>query len=534
MKYTTYIIVFLVSISNSITAQTFEWVRTHDYLNYKKSVIDENGNLYVTGSNFVLLKYDANGVPMWTINSTASDYLFGDIAISNDGYIYVGGFFKGYLELGLTELISANDNYGYSFSFFLAKFAPDGSVVWARKLNEYRQNTDIEMDIDNNSNIIIAGATADSLIIDTINIYNSGGVGFISKYNSSGTILWSRLVGNYSTSANGLKFIYDVSVMPDNKLIIAGAYSQTFTIDSMTFFTNTYCDAFIAKYSENGDFIWAHPSGTNTNSSVFNSTIKAGENGDFYLASSAVVNSTPYFGQYIIGYGSYDVVLSKHNNNGDCAWAKYYGSTDKEYVYDMIINDEKNIIITGGFSNDATFYPIILTNNSEPNHVDAYIVMTDSVGSPFNSISFGGPCCEEGFGISIDENGNLYSIGYLSDPIYFGSNLYGYTGGCSYAAKISGFVNSIENNTLKSNLLTIYPNPANDYIDIELPNKSNEFWNICIYNIVGEKVKSYPPLEGRAGVGIKALNVSNLNAGVYIVNVSSRGLSYSTTLQIID
>lgn len=529
MKYTIYIIVFLVSFSNIITAQTFEWVRTSEDLDFEKSVVDETGNLYVTGCEFVLLKYDENGVPMWTINSTAYDNINMDIVISVDGFIYVGGFFRGELQLGSTELISTNN--GSSYSYFLAKFAQNGSVIWAKKLNEYREGTDIKMAIDNNSNIVFSGRTSDSLIIDTINIYDSGNIGFISKYNSSGNILWSRLVGNYGTSFNGFGSILDVAVMPDNNLLIAGEFGSTFSIDSMTFNSAASSDAFIAKYSDNGNFIWAIPYGMT--SGVDNSIIAAGDNGDFYLSSS-VVTSTPYFNQYIIGYGFTDVVVSKHNSNGECAWAKYYGSTDQEKIYDMIIDNEENIIVTGGFADNATFYPLMLTHNGPTSYMDAFIVIIDSTGTANNSISIGGPYDDEGLDLSIDGNGNLFSIGYIYEPTYFGPDLYGYPYGSSYATKISGFVNSIENNNSNSNLLAIYPNPANDFIDIVLPNTSNEFWNICIYNIVGEKVKSYPPLEGRAGVGIKALNVSNLNAGVYIVNVSSRGLSYSTTLQIID
>lgn len=524
MKYTVYIIVFLVSFSNSITAQTFEWVRTSDDLEFGKSVADETGNLYVTGSNFVLLKYDENGVPMWTINSTATDYRIGDVLISDDGYIYLSGFFKGQLTLGLTELISAN-----SYCFFLAKIAPNGSVIWAKELNEYNGSADIRMAIDNNSDIILSGSTPDSLIIDTLNIYHSGDIGFISKYNSSGTLIWSRLLG---TSIMPI-FVDDLAVTPDNKLIIAGTYVISLTIDSLTFSTSDFIDdAFIAKYDDSGDFIWAFPSEVNSNSSVSNCILAAGDNGDFYLASR-VYNSTPYFGQYIIGYGSSDVVLSKHNSNGECAWAKYYGSTSNEDIYDMIINDDNNIIITGGFADDATFYPLMLTNNSNEGLSDAYIVTIDSAGNPYNSIVIGGLYSDEGFGLSTDSYGNLFSIGYIYNPTYFGNTLYGNTGSCYFAAKISGFVNSIDNNTLKSNLLTIYPNPANDFIDIVLPNKSNKFWNISINNLDGEKVKSFPSLECRAGEGIMAVNVSNLSAGVYIVNVSSWDMSYSATFQII-
>ena len=62
--------------------------------------------------------------------------------------------------------------------------------------------------------------------------------------------------------------------------------------------------------------------------------------------------------------------------------------------------------------------------------------------------------------------------------------------------------------------INIYPNPANDHINIDFGNLDNvEDWNIKIINILGQEVLSQP-------MNTDKINVSELSKGVYIIRIS--------------
>ena len=110
--------------------------------------------------------------------------------------------------------------------------------------------------------------------------------------------------------------------------------------------------------------------------------------------------------------------------------------------------------------------------------------------------------------ISIEEAFDLcINITYESAPEYNGvdpnleNNTY-----CVTYSKENPYVGVQEN----TNTLTVSPNPASTYINVENAAGSQ----ISVYNIAGQEVMSVEAAEAN-----ETLNVSNLNAGLYIVRV---------------
>ncbi|MBP8249019.1 MAG: T9SS type A sorting domain-containing protein, partial [Chitinophagales bacterium] len=82
----------------------------------------------------------------------------------------------------------------------------------------------------------------------------------------------------------------------------------------------------------------------------------------------------------------------------------------------------------------------------------------------------------------------------------------------------------IDNVTLNENDIEIYPNPANDVIFVR--NKSIKNLHFTIYSITGVVLKSGLIINGNA------INISELNKGFYIINLSYDNIS-QTNLPII-
>lgn len=190
---------------------------------------DIYGNCYVSstcqGLGFVILKYNQAGVLQWQkrLGSNGNQSATG-IAIDNNENIYTIGTFLGGGVAGTNS--------------FIAKYNPTtGTVVWQKGLGSTGDDYYDDIVIDSSNNAYVVGRTSTtttsllvakysstgtllwqkyllpnsgninytSTCIDTNNnIYvsctwfkdNNNSLGFVAKYNSSGALLWQRLIRN--------------------------------------------------------------------------------------------------------------------------------------------------------------------------------------------------------------------------------------------------------------------------------------------------------------------------------------------------
>lgn len=81
------------------------------------------------------------------------------------------------------------------------------------------------------------------------------------------------------------------------------------------------------------------------------------------------------------------------------------------------------------------------------------------------------------------------------------------------------YVGLQNNEFADENLITIYPNPASDILNIEINNTTKEVLNLNIYNIMGSLVKTET-----TAVNNNQINISDLNNGIYLIEIKSKDL----------
>ena len=112
---------------------------------------------------------------------------------------------------------------------------------------------------------------------------------------------------------------------------------------------------------------------------------------------------------------------------------------------------------------------------------------------------------------------NILTIIFLIISILLVSYIHYYLDNIS----VNGLLNT-ENNV--KDIFSIYPNPVtNGYVNISSP--SNGEKNIAVYDILGKQVMNTTITSDR-------LNVSQLNSGVYMLNISENGISSTKKLVI--
>jgi gliding motility-associated-like protein len=224
----------------------------------------------------------------------------------------------------------------------------------------------------------------------------SNGTLFVAKYNKDGRYQWAFNTGQGGAVDNsGFDLICD----KDGNVVVTG-YFQGHNIDfdpsqqvnSLT--SNGSFEIFVAKYTNDGRFLWAKSaggSGTDVGRAV---TVDSQNNiyvtGD-YNSSNINFNGSQT-ANILKNNGGNDLFLAKFSPAGQHVWSFSTGGSTNEYGMGIDRDAQNNILITGAFNgNNVDFDPspntISLSSNGQN---DVYAVKYSADGNYLCAFSLGG------------------------------------------------------------------------------------------------------------------------------------------------
>ncbi|MHA1253606.1 MAG: SBBP repeat-containing protein [Candidatus Helarchaeota archaeon] len=108
---------------------------------------------------------------------------------------------------------------------------------------------------------------------------------------------------------------------------------------------------------------------------------------------------------YIVGessnvFTSSSVILIKITSSGDEKWTKFWGGSNRDLSYDIVIDENNDLYITG------------MSESYGAGNYDVLLMKYNSSGSLKWNITWGGSGYEVGYAMDIDNEGNLYITGY--------------------------------------------------------------------------------------------------------------------------
>ena len=131
---------------------------------------------------------------------------------------------------GVFNVTSNSGNYQSSY---LLKLDSNGNFVWVKCFNGSGYARELE--VDTAGNVYITGLFYNSVdlnpggvpsVLTANSIYGYGDI-FFCKYDSSGNLLWARMIsGKYSES------VRDMAISPDGEIRIVGLFSDTVDFDT--------------------------------------------------------------------------------------------------------------------------------------------------------------------------------------------------------------------------------------------------------------------------------------------------------------
>ncbi|GAB4238313.1 MAG: hypothetical protein Tsb0034_13850 [Ekhidna sp.] len=184
-----------------------------------------------------------------------------------------------------------------SYNYFLAKYSPEGTMIWYKALGSsgYIGNSprDVAMTIDADDKIYVAAfipfnqsINVDGFIAD----YVGGGTSinddfFVARFDSDGNREMAFRQGADDAYVNGM------AVDASGNIYLAGSYSGSIDFET-TRTSSGMVDAFLAKFNEDGTPLWSRSAGNPTNTDKSYAVEVSGSNvyWGYYLRSG-----TDYF-----------------------------------------------------------------------------------------------------------------------------------------------------------------------------------------------------------------------------------------------
>ena len=429
-----YSVVSLFLFLNTASAQNFDWLWAQsaggifNEARGERVVCDNNGHVIVAGTyscpeitfggitlqnnggdDLFLVKMDTAGNVLWATGA-GGDYAEEGYTVATDdaGNVYFSGeFWSSSVTFGSYTITNSG-----SADIFLVKYDADGNVLWAKSASGVDEDKSNAVAVDLAGNVYITG----SYISNTLNF---GGVSisnsqanteemFIAKYDAAGNALWAK---DASGSSNDKAF--GIAADADGNVVVSGHFiSGTLNFGSQSLFNSGGFDIFLVKYDETGNVLWAeNPSGSGYD---FNFSMEMDGEGNTYLTGHFSSFQLTFGSSTITNGGGDDIYVAKYDADGNALWAQKAGGSTYDYGYDVSVDGDGNVFLTGNFqSPNISFGSISLTNSTT--YADFYVVKYNPDGDPQWAQHGSGSDYTFGRGCGADPSGNVYVTGLFGN-----------------------------------------------------------------------------------------------------------------------
>ena len=362
------------------------------------------------GTLYGSLNYDAKSVQWQNYNTVCDVNIYGLPGAKNQDYH--------------THATGDDHSPLYSRSAII-KYGKDGSIKWVA---DYRCSGDMA----SSGTVTITGMTVDkfgyvyacgNMSGNTLTITPGKGApatisgvhqsfSFVSKIHPDGHImfLYNIVVGSSSSFQ-----LTGIDVAPDLRYYVSGYFYGNATITGISGTTATMTgrgnsDAFLAKFSDQGNLYWVIQAGGTGNDYAYGAA--ADKLGGGYLMGSyegtAAFNSTQAGNTPIskTAVGGSDGYVLGVAQSGALSWVASMGGTANENVRDVAPDPRgTGVVAVGGFSNMASFGATSLTATG---YYDAFAVRLSNAGAFQWAKKAGSLGQDQAYSVRLDHSGNAW------------------------------------------------------------------------------------------------------------------------------
>ena len=236
---------------NSVTCIASDGIGNVYISGYFTATINIAGILFTSSGDFDIftVKLNAIGTLQWvkTAGGTNTDWVR-SIAIDNIGNVVITGGFKGSINFGAVNKVSAGD-----YDIFLAKYSNNGIFQWVQSVGGTISDNAWSVATDNSGGILITGTFAGTVNFGTITKTALPTATFIAKCGSTGIFQWVQSIDKASA--------YAITLDNSNNIYVTGNYTGTISFGVNAKISSGLIDIFVVKCNESGLPIWIQSAG---------------------------------------------------------------------------------------------------------------------------------------------------------------------------------------------------------------------------------------------------------------------------------
>jgi hypothetical protein len=281
--------------------------------------------------------------------------------VSTSGAVYVTGRFGDTVDFDPDPGIAERTSDGLDDAF-LAKFDSSGDFQWVCSWGGTEWDESSGVAVDDSGDAYVIGVFRGTVDFDPgpdINEQASNGDAdiFLNKFDAVGNFEWVCAWGGIQMDC-----AYGVVVDNANDVYIAGKFHSEVDFDpgpDVEEHTSAGAwDAFLIKLNPTGDFQWVRTWG----GADIDEGLEVGISPSGMIYVIGVFYGAADFdpGLEINGYlsnGASDVFLSKFDEDGGFLWERVWGGTGSDYGYGVAVDDSGNVCVTGVFEDAVDFDP---------------------------------------------------------------------------------------------------------------------------------------------------------------------------------
>jgi hypothetical protein len=486
---------------------------------------------YFGNDDIFLAKYDPQGVLLWAFsfgtNSPSNETAFA-IDVDQNGDVYISGivFAGADFDPGPGTVLQPSGIYG-----FIAKYNPQGNLIWCNSVNVYPR----DIVIDHAGDLAVTGYFNNTADFDPgpgVTSFTSvfGEDIFLAKYSAAGALYWAFTIrSTYPSSCVGAMG-WSLGCDSNNNLVVQGRFKSSCDFDpgagtqTLTAVSNTTLSHFLAKYTTNGNYVWAFKLDLGIQSSAI--AIDATDNivmGMSFGGSADIDPGPPVF--TFAASDPLDLAIIKYSPAGNLVSSLLIPGSGVEYFYGISANVNSDVYITGMIMNSVDFDPGPGQWDVAPN---GYIAKYSSQGGLIWAFSIAGL----GDHALETPSGSIHWVGTMSlcadfDPSAAVLNFCpGYTGGTGiFAAKyVQGTLSVVDENPI-INSVNVFPNPAGQTMSVSC--------NLMINYIEITDVRGARIFSAEYNSTNCSINTGTFEPGLYFIAVATDA-GISTVRAVIE
>lgn len=400
-----------------------------------------------------------------------------DVGADSAGNSYIAGMYAGTVDFDLSAVHAGDADIRTAQGAgdaYIAKYAPDDSLVWVRSLGGSSDLAEVgrKIAIDASGFVYVAGEFAVSADFGATTLSSLGANdGFVAKLDSAGNVQWAKRWGTSGNdSAQGLdvdragnvyalghrlgdaydilkfnsagaavwsKTIVDRSMMTtadlavnaSGSVFVAGSFDGTTDFDPgpKTKYVSSGAGlaGFVLELDTNGKFGWVSPfigkrvGSTNGASAAMSATVDG--SGSVIVGGwfNGTVDFNPSGGTTYLSTNS-GGFITKLSSSGGLIWAKALQNSSTTFVRGLDVDAAGNIYATGNFHGTVDLDPGAGTYfRTSAGQGDIFVLKLTATGNLAWTETFGGTGNDVSFGIAVDPAGIVHLAGYYRDPFDF-------------------------------------------------------------------------------------------------------------------